>query len=331
MASSLTQFIQARGRAKITLRELRAFWLDARPDQVNAPDRDARLLDEIRGLNQAGLLRLPAEASYERVGNPRMPLFVTVVRTGGVTTFRDWSQVPWHPNMGFWTTLNERERVVAEKINAWMLAADPSVPFVPLRERSLEILGDEKAMDGRVRNHALFAGRLPISAIKAILVPHPLPYRRTEARGAPILVVENHHTYWSFAEWNERERAYAAVIYGSGQAFCSSSDALSLAMAECGAIGAEYFGDLDPAGVAIPLRFIQSTGIRLDPALRFYQSALDSGRRREGVNRLPHDAELLLHWLPSLAELVRAVWDAGFRVPQEAVGTEYLSKTPKAE
>ena len=140
-----------------------------------------------------------------------------------------------------------------------------------------------------------------------------------------MLVVENHHTFWSFAEWNQRVGKYAAVVYGSGKAFCSSGDALALAMEECGAIGAEYFGDLDPAGVAIPLRFMQASGLPLLPAVWLYQAALESGRSRAGVNRLPNDVEQLRAWLPSLEGPISELWNAGRLIPQESVGTAFLA------
>src|SRR5439155_25487709 len=116
--------------------------------------------------------------------------------------------------------------------------------------RALEIFGDEKFLDQRVRDNALFGGRLPLSTLGTFCVPLPLPARTAEAPGRPLLVVENHHSYWSFGQWNVTARRYAAVVYGSGRAFASSGRALRQVVEQTQASHAEYFGDIDPVGVA---------------------------------------------------------------------------------
>jgi len=59
-------------------------------------------------------------------------------------------------------------------------------------------------------------------------------------------VVENHNSFWSFGEWNQTTLRYSAVIYGAGEAFRSTGQALNQVLLEVGGQGAEYLGDLDP-------------------------------------------------------------------------------------
>jgi hypothetical protein len=55
---------------------------------------------------------------------------------------------------------------------------------------------------------------------------------------------------------------YSAVVYGEGQHFRLTSRALKQVMGEVKAVGAEYFGDLDPKGVAIPTDFTTKVNCR---------------------------------------------------------------------
>ncbi|GHU11232.1 hypothetical protein FACS1894185_4110 [Betaproteobacteria bacterium] len=253
-----------------------------------------------------------------------MPKFVTVVTQAEVSHVGDWSGIVWLPELGFWTDLTKSELVTAKAINDWLRRRRGKFLTVPLRERSLEIFGDEKYLDLRVRENALFSGRLPIASIGAFLVPHPLPYRMADAPGQPVLVVENHHTYWSLTEWNMLVRRYAAVVYGAGKAFCSSGSALQEVIRECRGNGALYFGDVDPSGILIPLRFNETHEILVRPAIKLYRFALDHGSRRSPVIRVSGDEEGAQRWLPELTDQIYALWASDRWIPQESLGTEQL-------
>lgn len=324
MTASLLQAIRVGRRKRVLLADLRRQWLDTHPEQLQHPERDALLLVALKELEAKGDLALPARGSFEQLGNPPMPKFVTLLDQSEVQSSEDWSRISWLPELGFWTNLTTSELVTAKAINEWLLRRRGKFLRVPLRERSLEIFGDEKYLDLRVRDHALFSGRLPLATIGAFVVPHPLPYRATNAAGQPILVVENHHTYWSLAEWNTHVRRYAAVVYGAGKAFCSSGPALEEAIRECHAEGVQYFGDIDPAGVSIPLRFNQKNSFSVQPAINLYQLTLSLGKKRTPVARLNDDTELVQQWLKELSDQICDLWSSGFWVPQESLGTEQL-------
>jgi len=76
-------------------------------------------------------------------------------------------------------------------------------------------------------------------------------------------------------------------------------------MREYAGVGAHYFGDLDPRGVLIALRFNRASGIQLDPALNLYRMSLEIGTRREGVIPFAEDGAAAWEWIPlCAAELV---------------------------
>lgn len=324
MSELFLKVLRSGCRKRVTLANLRRHWLDSNPEQLQHPERDALLLAALKKLEAEGELSLPAHGSFEQLGSPPMPKFVTLVTRSDAQPPDDWSGVSWLPELGFWTDLSASEMVTAKAINDWLLRRGGKFLRVPLRERSLEIFGDEKYLDPRVRDNALFSGRLPLDVIGAFVVPHPLPYRAANAPGKPLLVVENHHTYWSLAEWNLQVRRYAAIVYGAGKAVGSNRQALREVIRECRGDGALYFGDLDPTGIMIPFRFHASGELPLHPATDFYQFILERGKQRRGVTRVAEDETAVKRWLPQLGEQICALWAADYWIPQESLGTEQL-------
>lgn len=324
--SGFLQTLRNSTRRRIPLNELRRLWLATHQEQIQHPERDRLLLDELRNLAGREELTLPSPRNFEP-GNPPMPRFVQLI--GKTRPARDddhWEKLAWRPELGFWTELSARERETAEKINMWLTRRRGTMRCVPLRERSLEIFHDEKYLDRRVQGNSLFNGRLPLEAIGAFVVPHPLPYRAIGAPGNPVLVVENHHTYWSLAEWNQRSRCFAAVAYGEGNALCSAASALREVLRECHASGAVYFGDLDPEGIRIPLRFNAMSTPKLHPAIPMYRFLLEHGTRRTPVTRGEIAEQTIREWMPDLAEDILALWAGDQWIPQEALGTEQLAE-----
>jgi hypothetical protein len=309
---------------RLDLKALRLAWLDCYPEQLHTHDRDRLLLDALHQGEREGLLKLPAKPSYERFGNPPMPTFITLIREAKKASTVDYAKVAWAPEMGFWTRLSPQELITAVKINEWIIRRRGKYMQVPLRERSLEIFGDEKYLDSRHREGALFGGRLQLSVIGAKLVEHPLAYRPADAEGMPVLLVENHHTFWSLGEWNEAIKMYSAVVYGNGKTICGSGLALAEVMRERGAVSAEYFGDLDPAGIDIPLIFNQKNEQQITPCISLYERLLANGRHKGGITATPFDVSRAQRWLPSLSVEIAAIWEKGNWIPQEGLGLEQL-------
>lgn len=262
-----------------------------------------------------------------------MPKFVQLVTETGVSTSEDYSDVAWVPELGFWHELKPSQRAAAKAINDFLLKRRGSLRTVPIKERSLQIFGDEKRLDALRIGDALFSGRLPLAVLGAFQVPFPLPYRQADAVGKPVLVVENHNSFWSFGEWNHHVRRYAAVVYGAGEAFLSTAGALAQVLREVGGHGVLYLGDLDTKGLRIPADFNRSVregSPKVFPALDWYSWLLARGRRRKkpecaAGSRAEADA-----WLgPELGVLVHALWQAEEWIPQESLGFEELEESQR--
>lgn len=194
---------------------------------------------------------MPARASWERFGQPPLPLWITLAGAPLQTERRDYSTVAWAPELDFWPQLKAQQLEALMPVNDFLLRRRGLLPLVPAKERSLEIFGDEKRLQ-RMCQSGMLMGKLPLSVLGCFQVSAPLPYRPAAAPGRPVLVLENKDTYWSFGEWNTTANYFSAVVYGGGEAFQSTGAALAQTMREVQAGHALYFGDLDPKGFAFP-------------------------------------------------------------------------------
>lgn len=320
--------LDASKRKRVPLDEVKRVYYSLYPEVQNSPERQALLLQALRDLASQRLLTLPAPGSWEKVGSPPLPTWVALVREAQVTDTSGYSEVPWVPELGFWPKLKPMQLADAKAINDFLLRRRDSLTPVPIKERSLEIFGDEKRLDALRKGTSLFIGRLPLTALGTFVVPLPLPYRQASTPGKPLLVVENHNSFWSFGEWNQTAKRYSAVVYGAGEAFRSTGQALGQVLLEVGGLGAEYLGDLDPKGVGIPLDFNRESdaqGLQVRPALDLYRWLLAHGRTREKPECRGLAAESATAWLgPELGETLTELWAQELWIPQEALGFEQL-------
>lgn len=330
MSERLAQLLRTSRTKRIVLDALRRYYRDAHPELQADPESDRMLLESVRTLASAGVVVLPATGSWERFGNPRMPKWISLVAPSSAAR-PDWAAVPWVPELGFWVELQSRQLEAARAINEFLLRRRGTLMPVPLNERSAEIFGDEKRLASMAVGDALFGGRLSLEALGAFHVATPLPYRSAQAQGQPVLIVENHHSYWSFGEWNTSQRRYAAIVYGSGDEFAKSGVAIEQVLRETKGSGAEYFGDLDARGLAIPADFTARRkasgmpGVR--PAERFYAWLLANGKTQAVEGQVKRLSQSSVDWLPSpLRTRGRALIESKSRIAQECLGYEVLMK-----
>jgi hypothetical protein len=285
------------------------------------------LLKSLQELETAGHLKLPAKASWESIGHPPLPLWVTLGGAELQTVRRDHNAVAWAPELDFWPQLKAPQLETLLPVNDFLLRRRGGLLLVPVKERSLEIFGDEKRLERMCPGGMLF-GKLPLAALGCFQVSAPLPYRAAPAPGQPVLVIENKDTYWSFGEWNAKVLQYSAVVYGGGEAFQSTGLALAQTMREVGADHALYFGDLDPKGVRIPLEFNRKTEPRqpqVSPAMELYSWLTSYGVSSAKPQCIEAPANLAAAWLgEGLASTIQETWRQGQWFPQEALGFEKL-------
>jgi hypothetical protein len=286
------------------------------------------LADSLSELAAAHVIQLPAPTSYDRTEHPALPRFVTLPNPGRPQP--PPAPIVWHPNLSWAadTTVAPSLRPVLEKINRWLFVnRNPMV--VPLRERSLEILGDEKAFD-RLQATGLFGpGRLTLDLLHARRIAPPIHTIRV-GDGPILLIVENSDTFDSLRNSLTTSPARVGLIgWGAGAAFEAS--VMSIAALSHPISDIAYFGDLDAKGLQVPAnadRLAATVGLpRIRPAASLYTALQQTGVPQPGQPALQADtaAQLCTWFDPQHRDWAIAALVSGIRLAQEAVGLAYLT------
>jgi hypothetical protein len=327
----------ARSRlTRIPVEELRQSALAADLSLTGSPDARARLADAIRELEAAGVVKLPRTgAGWEQLPRPPLPKWVArPVEQRAEQPVEP--AVSWHALLHWVPAFLATERpartewTLLRAVNGF-LGAGGSRVVVPLRERSLQLTGDEKALDTMTRGRLFGPGRLSLQLLSARRVSPPV-VRQQVGAGAVTLVVENYATHHSLAATLPADGEVGAVVYGAG----NTLGTVLTALADEGGLGAlAYFGDLDVRGLEIAAagtRLASELGLPpLVPARRLYQQLVDHGRPAPAETRASREkVEAAVTWLPApLRPRVLEVLLSGDRLAQEAVGLELLSTEPR--
>jgi hypothetical protein len=203
--------------------------------------------------------------------------------------------------------------------------------MVPIKERSIQLFGDEKKLD-RLKDTILFGpDGLSLNHLRCFVVSAPLVFESGPEKARPLLVIENHSTYDSFCRWNAKRGEFTAIAYGAGDAFRSSVGFLPRIIEVSGAEPrVQYFGDLDYDGIRIPSQASRTAEkLGLPPIVSHARSY---GRlialARQDTLRAGEPWQLsdeFMNWLPPNVRPVAAeLGRSGRRLAQEWLGYEAL-------
>ncbi len=242
-------------------------------------------------------------------------------------------EFPWEARLAFLreTRLNIPFSEL-RRVNDFLTGDPGGRDIVPIKERSLEIFGDEKRLDALLPSALFRPERLRLERdLRCETIGEPLPWKRGPAGSAarPLIVVENAATWHSYCRWNGERGLFSAVVYGCGNRFVDGARYLADLFAELGGPRRVlYFGDLDPRGLEIPQEAsskIQPHGLpSIEPHLWSYRQlfALAEGHAQPWDGEPPSPG--LCDWLGELAEPARQLLAAKLRLAQEHVGWEFL-------
>ncbi|HEX6520520.1 MAG TPA: hypothetical protein VF070_11005 [Streptosporangiaceae bacterium] len=329
-AQRMADNLRAWPRRRIQLAELRELLDQVDPSSRMDVRRRGILSELITELAAANLAELPAARSYDRSEIPALPRFLTL--PCGSPAPEPRKAVVLHPSLA-WVPkagLTRSQVRTVELVNQWLHDSRDHL-VVPSRERSLEVFGDEKALD-RLLGTALFGpGRLSLELLRCRRVA-PRLYCESAGEGDLLLVVENSDTFDSLVTVlrGRGDHRVGLVGWGAGTGFEAS--VLSIARIERTITEVRYFGDLDENGLRVPANaaaLAASTGLPpVHPAAGLYGVMLRWGAPRPGQRKLSAEAAAgLASWLGPghQAQAVRLLV-AGERLAQEAVGLSYLSR-----
>jgi hypothetical protein len=338
MRGVLAAFVRDHPRQRIGLDELRAHLAAADPASVGDPRARQHLLEALQGLADAGELTLPARrrGNWDERSDPPLPAWVNRPSRPKPAP-RPPSRV-WPAVLEPAAALARRpdELALLEAIARW-LREDPEPVRVPVEERSLQLLGHEKALGPQLRNRLFQAGALSLELLACY--PTPLPFASQHVPGAGptrLLVSENNAGYHSLLT---AARAHAAVpdlhlAWGGGKQFPVGIEGVALLRPRPAAL--LYLGDLDLDGLRIAVAAARrATALELpslQPAAPLYRALRDHGvPQRDSSNPgTPTDHDRLLAWLPAdLREFAADLLAAGERIAQETVGLRLLLGRPE--
>ncbi|MEU4576864.1 hypothetical protein [Nonomuraea sp. NPDC023979] len=339
LAQHLADQVAASPRQKIEIETLydAAVAFDRR--LATAPTARAEIRDALNELAVTESVIFPSTSRhFDTRDAPPMPLWVRrpprerVVREARAV--RVWP--PALESAGRIATRDD-ELSVLEAVAAFLRDGGATRPSVPMRERSLELFGDEKRLDGLVTTRLFVSGALTLELLRCHPVPIPFVSQwvpgRPDPRGTALLIAENHHTYTSLLEATRRHAAAGPgrhVGYGTGNQFPSAVLSVPLLSPRPNRI--VYFGDVDLQGLQIPAAASASAVLAglpaVVPALPLYELLFAAGRERPAAPVPADSAARVSAWLGLLAGRARNVLVSGIRLPQEAVGYELLSTCP---
>jgi hypothetical protein len=252
--------------------------------------------------------------------------------SGGV----DLSTVDWCPKLSFLssahTSLSAEDLL---KLDTYLRSNTNLRPIVPIKERSLEIFGDEKRLDALIMTSIFRRDRLSLSDLHCEQIGEPLGWRRGPAAASQqaVIIIENAATWHSYARWNKFSACFSAVIYGKGIQCAASIQYLHDILGELG--GSRqilYFGDIDPPGLHIPQLasdYASAHGFpRIQPDLWSYELLLQCASLAspwDGEPAIRNDCD----WLGPLADPTWQVLVQSLRLPQEHIGWSILENISK--
>lgn len=291
-------------------------------------------------LGQKGF-SLPSQRSkhlFDRNGTPHLPAWIQRPRQESVQTLAP-SQHIWATELSFLANAtNLKNMHLWLDLDAWLKKMrNRHLDPIPMRERSFEIFGDEKALDSLVKSRPFVNGQISIETLGCFHVYEPLAMASgpSEALGKPCLVVENAATYYTLAKWNKKTGKYSCIAYGGGGRFEKMWEGLLPLQKEFAFDKVSYFGDLDAAGLNIPFRASRllksKTGIPLqldtDLFLLAIQAAANTTLPQAPKKRKTEEG--LWDWIPApIRESLHKIIQDGYRIPQEILTKNNLPERP---
>ncbi|WP_280392304.1 hypothetical protein [Nocardia brasiliensis] len=276
--AALRAALLARGSVRVEYTALWRLWCAAAPRLVGSAQQTDDLHECLLILANDNTIELPARSSRRP-----WPSHVTVPACRTAPKSKPWVTHAWRAELGWAAslrTLSDELFSDLVAINTWLgHHANQSVPLVPVRYRSAEILGREKRLDELARTTLFDSGRLTLDLLACTRYPPPLP-AAVVGNGPDILIVENSDTYWVLNELlsNAANHPIGAIAWGSGRTFPAQVDSLRVDVAGRGPVTgtAWYWGDFDPHGIAIAEAATRaSSAVPIKPATELWSVMAD--------------------------------------------------------
>jgi hypothetical protein len=305
---------------------------------ATAPSARGEIRAALDELVAAGLVTLPrALRHFDGRDEPPLPLWVRrPSREPAVRVTRNARVWPAALEAAGRIATRDDEIGLLKAIAGFLRDGGESRPTVPMRERSLELFGDEKRLDRLAATRLFTSGALTLALLRCHSVPIPFVSQWVpgvpDPRGTALLIAENHHTYASLLEVTRHSATLGGpgrhIGYGTGGQFPSA--VLSVPLLVPAPRRIVYFGDVDLKGLQIPAAAnanARHAGLPdVVAAIPMYELLFEAQRRCPASPVSASVAAEAAAWLGPLAGQACEALVGGFRFSQEAVGYELLMK-----
>ncbi|MHA1426772.1 MAG: hypothetical protein ACTSQI_12365 [Candidatus Helarchaeota archaeon] len=294
----------------------------------------------LKSIEEHKLARLPKDPKlWDRTRIPQIPKWVMLNRPKKIREY-GWRSYPWREEMAWvsdipWIdqkTFNDLKVINAVLKDKEILQGKP----IPIKERSLLLFKAEKRLDDLIKSQYFREGRLSLEMLNCFQTYEPILLKDYDsATKARAIMIENRDTFFSISticEEVEPQSPYKYVIYGSGWAIEKAILGIERQYPEIKLI--EYFGDLDPPGLRIPIKIRKNLlkhgiSVKIAPASRFYIKMITLFQENPFDSELknPKWTEGEVSFLPlKLQEFARNLFRQRKRIPQEILNYYELKK-----
>ena len=300
-----------------------------------SPDECSKfeLFELLEQLEKNNFIVLPKskDAKHWIRGKPELPSWIKIVKEKKLKENR---VINWHPKLSFmYNESNFLTRESAEQINNYLINREKNPFPIAIKERSLQIFGDEKKLDS-LRKGTIFQ-YITLEDIDCYLVSTPIISTKLDNGSNKIILIENYNTYDSFCRYNQKTDYYNEIIYGWG--VNANSEDMANAIFERweknNELSVYYFGDIDPTGVNIAIGLGKrlnkiSVDIKFAISKEYYRYILDNGvkDKKNFKSKKIENEELTQSLFGNLYYEIEKLFDDKVRIAQEALSIEVLMK-----
>ncbi|MBS1869382.1 MAG: hypothetical protein JSS99_06930 [Actinobacteria bacterium] len=317
---------------RLALAQIEEAVAQAAPD-VSAGSARRDLIGSIVGaMVDAGRAALPRTAPAWEHGRPDLPRWVMRVTDAQArSSGRRRRRFPWRGELEWAATLEltDAQFAALQAVQMWLRDRSPDDPACAVRERSVDIFGDDKRLDTLLGGPLFAPGRLSLKLLDCVAAYPPLAVRELPG-GGDWLVVENATTFRTLAALSTTVPEVSLLIYGAGAQAPAGLPALLTEHLRPPRVW--WFGDIDRDGLRFAAGAAAALAVEgLDVAayLPLYRALA-----RRGVTCTSRAAPVAKVTAARLASWIRdteverfavEVLAAGRRAMQEQVGPRELA------
>lgn len=336
--------LKAHKRKRVSIETLWKIFTRAFPGSPQGAEQYRWLSDCLQQMEQLGIIRLPSAKSrrWDRSFEIPLPRSVDCLTHDPEPPPKEWKSFPWNPLL-HWVAdvpyLTPKQLRFLQRVHDGLASGQFQSP-APLKYRSLQLTGDEKALGALSETRLFGPGRLNFDIIGCIPDAVPLAWESISDRPS-IIVFENAGPF-SVARGvleHHPHSPYGMIAYGGGKSFLSSVQHLLTIARPVETI--HYVGDIDLPGLTIAVeagKIAQKTGLpRIAAAPGLHHAMLEAAKTFQHPNGWPAakskpagmDTKVipLLPFLPPDTQTqIRDILVKGRRIPEEVLGPDELEK-----